>query len=164
MSMLRKVLLVVFFALPSVSFAQLSKGEGGMITIPGKPIRCYLPKHFTIQSEPAGVVHKESGTMVIAVKIPAEKRSSTQQGLSRNFFENPGYQIVSLNEEESTALYTGAKLYTMLYTIQGYEFERRTLLLNVGIEQYLIIGNYPTRFKPQVIEEVDKIMSNFIIR
>lgn len=162
---LKLPLAIIILVWPSIGFCQLSKGEGNMITLPGKTIRCYLPQHFKMQSEPPGVVHSESGTFVIVVKVPPQKRMAAQDGLPRSFFEDPRYQILSLNEETSSApaARSRGRLYTMLYTINGYEFERKTLLMTVGQEQYLIIGNYSTKFKPQVLEEVEKVMANFTI-
>lgn len=159
--MLRNLSVILLLICPCLCFAQLSKGEGAMMTVPGKTMRCYLPQHFKLQSEPPGVIHKESGTFVIAVKVPAEKRASVQHGLSRSFFEDPRYQIVSLTEEKAVAQ---GKFYTMLYTMNGYEFERKTMLVQFGVEQYLIIGNYSTKFKDQVEDEVNKVMANFVIR
>lgn len=164
--MLKNLFLVLILTYPSIAFTQLSKGDGDMVTLPGKNIRCYRPQFFKIQSEPPGVIHKESGTFVIVVKVPPEKRVSINDGLSRSFFEDPRYEILSLSEGKSASLgrHDPSRLYTMRYTLDGFEFERHTLLINSGTEQYMIIGNYSTKFKPQVMEEVEKVMANFVIR
>jgi hypothetical protein len=165
-----KLLLVIFIAVtmasPGVGYAQLSKGEGMMATIPGKTFKCYVPKYFVVQAQPPGIMHKESGTFVIALKVPAEKRSSVKEGLSREFFEDPRYKILSLHEEDSSIyrLSEKGKLYTLRYTIRDFEFERKTLLVNIGSEQYLIMANYSVKFRKFVRDEVDKVMANFIIR
>ncbi len=160
------ICLVVVMTFPVVSVAQLSKGEGAMATVPGKNLRCYLPKHFVIQNEPPGVMHKESGSFVIAIKVPAEKRASTKEGLSREFFEDKRYKLTSFHEKDSSVhkFNTKGKLYTIRYIIQDFEFERKTLLVTVANEQYLIIGNYPVKYAGYVKEEIEKVMANFIIR
>jgi hypothetical protein len=164
--MLKNLSLALILTCPSIAFAQLSKGDGDMVTLPGKNIRCYRPQHFKIQSEPPGVIHKESGTFVILVKVPQEKRVSLIEGLPRSYFEDPRYEILSLDEGKESALHRhdGRRLYTMRYMLNGFEFERHTILLNSGNEQYLIIGNISVKFRPQVMEEVEKVMANFVIR
>lgn len=164
--MLQKLFFVLLLACPSIGLAQLSKGEGEMATIPGKTIRCYRPDHFVIQAEPPGVIHKETGTFIVAVKVPPEKRVSIEESLPQRFFEDSRYTITSFQENKLSSFHHQhqGKIYTMLYTIQNFEFERHTMIVNVGRDQYMIIGNYYAKFKPQVVEEVKKVMANFIIR
>lgn len=167
--MLRYPLLVLGLLVPCFAFAQLSKGEGESITIPGKKFTCYLPKYFEIQEQPPGIIHKASGTFIIAVKVPQEKKASLQEKLPRSFFEDPRYEILSLTEvkdQNDLQKRHGAsrQSWLMRYNLQGYEFERYTTLVAHGEEQYLIIGNYSMKLKGQVLEEVKKVMASFTIR
>lgn len=149
---------------PLLAFAQLSKGEGKPVTLHDTKFSCYLPKYFEIQDNPPGVIHKASGTFIIAVKVPGDKRTSLQEGLPRSFFEDARYEILSLAEENDQRFRgTHRRSWLMRYKIQGYEFERYTTLVVHGHEQYLIIGNYPMKLKDQVVEEVKRIMESFTI-
>ena len=162
--MLRNPLLVLAFFMPCVGFAQLSKGEGKSVTLKDSKFSCFLPKYFEIQEQPPGVMHKASGTFIIAVKVPGEKKIS-HEGLHRSFFEDPRYEILSLTEEnDAKPQGTHSQAWLMRYKIKGNEFERYTALVIHGDEQYLIIGNYSMKFKDQVVAEVKKVMESFTIR
>lgn len=162
--MLRLPLLAVCMCISAFAFGQLSKGEGKIIEIPGGKFSCYLPKYFEIQDRPTGVIHKASGSFVIAVKVPDDKKLSVQGGLQREFFEDPRYEIITLREETAHKHHASdARSYWMKYKIQGFEFERCTTLVTHGEERYLVIGNYPVKLKDQVHEEVVKIMESFRI-
>lgn len=168
--MLRYYLLVVVLCASGTAFGQLSKGEGETVMLAGKQFSCYLPKYFEVQEEPPGVIHKASGTFIIAVKVPQEKKMTLQHGggggLDRSFFEDPRYTILSLEKEESGQhrMAGHTETWRMRYNLQGYEFERYTTLVTHGQEQYVIIGNYSMILKDQVLEEVKKVMASFKIR
>ena len=163
--MLRIPLLALALCVSCTAFAQLSKGQGESVNLPGKRFSCYLPKFFEIQEQPPGVVHKASGSFIIAVKVPSDKKVSVREGLPRSFFEDPRYEIVSLREEEQQKHYgVDSRSYWMQYKIQGYDFERYTTLVGRGEEQFLIIGNYPVKLKEQVQQEVKQVMESFTIR
>lgn len=163
--MFRYSLLAVALCISSVAFGQLSKGEGQSVSILGDKFSCYLPKYFEIQEEPPGVIHKASGTFIIAVKVPPGKALSVQDGLQRSFFEDSRYEIISLAEEKIHQTQgQNSRSWLMRYKIKGYEFERYTTLVGHGQEQYLIIGNYSMKLKEQVVEEVKKVMASFTIR
>ncbi len=160
--MLRAQLLAVAMCVSGLAFSQLSKGEGHTIKLSDGKFSCYLPKYFEIQDQPTGVIHKASGTFVIAVKVPGDRKLSLQGGLERDFFEDPRYDIISLREEPSHKRHVaGGRLYWMHYKLQGFDFERYTALVSHGEERYLIIGNYPVKLKDQVHEEVIKVMESF---
>lgn len=163
-------LLVIACCISLSAFGQLSQGEGESIMLADKKFSCYLPKYFEIQEKPPGVIHRASGTFVIAVKIPTEqarKISASSQGLSRSFFEDPRYEITSFREETSPQRHRqhgqAERKYWMAYDLQGHSFERLTVVRTKGSEQYLIIGNYPVKLKDQVAEEVKKIVESFVI-
>jgi hypothetical protein len=163
--MLRIPLLALALCISCTAFAQLSKGEGESVSLPGKRFSCYLPKFFEIQEQPPGVVHKASGTFIIAVKVPSDRKVSVQEGLPHSFFEDPRYEIVSLREEQQPKGHSvDTRSYWMQYKIQGYDFERYTTLVRRGEEQFLIIGNYPVKLKDQVQKEVKQVMDSFTIR
>lgn len=164
--MWRYFLLAVALTVSYVCRGQLSKGEGSFVDIAGGKYACYLPKYFEVQKEPPGVIHKASGAFVIAVKVPSDKRVSAHEGLSRSFFEDPRYEIVTLKEETATRhnkSHGPRTSYWMHYQLQGFDFERYTTLVTHDGEQYLLIGNYPVVFKDQVQEEIRKIMGSFRI-
>ena len=162
--MLRKPLFVLAFLMPYVAFAQLSKGEGKSVTLKNNKFSCFLPQYFDVQEDPPGVMHKASGTFVIAVKVPSEKKIA-QEGLQRSFFEDARYEILSLTEEnDARPQGTHSHSWLMRYKMKGFEFERYTTLVTNGEEQYLIIGNYSMKFKNQVVDEVKKVMESFTIR
>lgn len=136
-----------------------------MIKIPKTSFECYLPKYFTVQEDPSGVIHSASGTFVIAVKVPPDKRMDMNEGIPRSFFENPAYEIVSLKEEDAPLRIkrTNSRMYWMRYRIRGHEFERHTVLVNSTGGQYLLISNYTVKLRDQVLEEVEKILTSFKI-
>lgn len=170
--MIRLLLLATALLGVNTAFAQLSDGEGHMITLPGKQFSCFLPQHFEVQENPPGVIHKVSGTFVIVVKMPSQpqqqqQRMTAQGGLPRSFFEDPRYEITDFREESAVSRQSHSqssdKTYWMEYSLQGHSFGRYTTLKVHGQDQYLIIGNYPVVFQDQVLEEVKKIMSSFVI-
>ena len=162
--MFRYPLLAMALSISTMAFGQLSKGEGQSVTIPGNQFSCYLPKYFEVQAEPPGVIHKASGTFIIAVKVPPGKKVSMQEGLQRSFFEDSRYEILSLTEEKNHQTHgPNSRSYLMRYKLEGFEFERYTSLIGRGQDQYLIIGNYSMILKEQVLEEVKKVMTSFII-
>lgn len=163
--MLRYHFLVVAMCISCTAFAQLSKGEGKSISISDKKFSCYLPKYFEIQEEPPGVIHKASGTFVIAVKVPPGKNLSAAEGLQRSFFEDSRYEIIALTEEKGHKTHgPNTRTYFMRYRMKGVDFERYTTLVGHGHAQYLIIGNYAVKLKDQVVDEVRKVMESFSIR
>lgn len=163
--MLKYHFLAVALCISCAAFGQLSKGEGQSVTLSGNRFSCYLPKYFEIQDEPPGVIHRASGTFIIAVKVPPGKKLVAQDGLSRDFFEDSRYEILSLTEEKGLRRHgPNTRSYLMRYRMKGIEFERYTSLVGHGQEQYLIIGNYAMKLKNQVIDEVKKVMESFAIR
>lgn len=163
--MFRYPLLAIALSFSCAASGQLSKGEGQTITIQNARFSCYLPRYFEIQEEPPGVIHKASGTFVIAVKVPPGKKVSMQEGLQRSFFEDSRYEVMSLSEEKHHKTHgPNSRTYLMRYSLEGFEFERYTSLIGHGQDQYLIIGNYSMKLKNQVLEEVKKIMASFTIR
>jgi hypothetical protein len=162
--MFRYPILALGLFIPCLAVAQLSKGEGKSVTLAGKKFSCYLPNYFEVQETPPGVIHKASGTFIIAVKVPSEKKVSAALGLQRSFFEDPRYEILSLTEVgDEKHNQTHGWSWLMRYKIQGYEFERYTRLLVHGDEQYVVIGNYSLKLKNQVVDEVKKVMESFTI-
>jgi hypothetical protein len=137
-----------------------------MVRIPHTSFEFFLPKHFTVQENPPGVVHAASGTFVIIVKVPDTKRMNVQKEIPRSFFENPGYTLLSLKEEDAWLKMkrSQCRMYCMKYAVQGHEFERYTAVIDTGEGQFLVIGNYATKLKNQVHEEVEKIMASIKTR
>ena len=89
--MFRYTPLAFIFVLPSLVFGQLSKGEGSAVSIGEKRFECFLPKDFSVQHDPPGVMHKETGTFVVAIKIPANQKTLAVDGLPRSYFEDSRY-------------------------------------------------------------------------
>src|SRR5690606_14941206 len=161
--MLRALLLAIIWCAAFPAIGQLSKNQGHTVKISGHRFSCYLPQYFEIQEQPPGVIHKASGSFVIVVKVPDDRKVSTAHGLQRSFFEDPRYEILSLSEDKEVKRRdAGHHTYRMLYNLQGFEFERLTTLVTKGDDQYLIIGNYSVKFKDQVQEEVKRIMESFV--
>ena len=134
-----------------------------MKAIPSSPWKMYVPKHFRIQEDPPGVVHLASGTMVLILEVPENRKVSSSGRMPEDFMVDPRMEKVKRWEDDFTAqgsvFRQRSKLQCMSYTIDNYEMERLSLLMERNGKQYLVMGNYFVTYKSQVLKEVKKIMS-----
>ncbi len=159
------VFTILFLFKLCTSYGQLSEGIGETINVPNTNITTYLPKHFKVKTgEAPGVMHHESGTFVILIEVPDGEQISVNQGLSQSFFQTPGIDLLTLQEQDAKdVLHRKGRLYQTAYNLQGYGFERMTFLFKKGSQHYLIIGNYSDQLKDQVFEEVVSVMQSMSI-
>ena len=157
------ILLFTFSTMGLSAFGQLSEGQGQLKAIPSSPWKMYVPKHFRIQEDPPGVVHLASGTMVVVLEIPEDKKVGPGRSMPESFMVDSRMEKVKRWEDNFTmrgsAVSQKGRLQCMSYTIDNYEMERLSLLMERKGKQYLVMGNYFVTYKSQVLKEVKKIMS-----
>ena len=134
-----------------------------MKAIPSSSWKMYVPKHFRIQEDPPGVVHLASGTMVVVLEVPEDKKVGPGRSMPESFMVDSRMEKVKRWEDDftirSSAVSQRGRLQCMSYTIDNYEMERLSMLMERNGKQYLVMGNYFVTYKDQVLEEVKKIMS-----
>lgn len=160
-----KMLYITIFVLCHQNIqAQLSHGEGEVKKIPETEFSCYVPKYFEIQTKPPGIIHKTSGTFIVIIAMPDDKKVDLEKSLTKEYFRDQHYTLTSFSEEgkfKSKEFKYKHKLYRMKYTIDSYEFERVVAIAQVGSRQYMIVGNFASLVREQVEEEVMKTIKSF---